>query len=314
MTSHVGRRAIWTLRRSVNTFRREHRHRASQINRSVNIKHVQSRSSLARRSARAMSSILRNPDPSGPIWAVTMVKNEADIIEETIQTLVAQGIDQILVADNNSTDATREILERLARDLPIIIVDDPLVAYWQAEKMTRLAQVATSLGASWIVPFDADELWFGEGSRTVAEVLRSTSATIVTATWWQFLPVNEQDGVGFAQRHGYRQLKPEPYKKLAFRANWLARIGLGNHWVDLPDMREQAGLRIAHFRYRSREQMVRKIRDGVAGLRAGGIGNDLVSHWWALADADDDAVHAYVQELIVNAEPVFDPASLWSRS
>lgn len=45
--------------------------------------------------------------PSGPfIWGITMVKNEADIIEQTIRYLLNQGVEYILVADNGFTDGT----------------------------------------------------------------------------------------------------------------------------------------------------------------------------------------------------------------
>ncbi|WP_314660127.1 MULTISPECIES: glycosyltransferase family 2 protein [Rothia] len=45
--------------------------------------------------------------PSGPfIWGRTRVKNEADIIEQTIRYLLNQGVEYILVADNGFTDGT----------------------------------------------------------------------------------------------------------------------------------------------------------------------------------------------------------------
>ena len=57
---------------------------------------------------------LPRPAPGHPrresVWAVTMVRNEADIIGTTVRHLLAQDVDGILVADNGCTDDTRAIL------------------------------------------------------------------------------------------------------------------------------------------------------------------------------------------------------------
>lgn len=87
-----------------------------------------------------------------------MVKNEADIIEQTIRHLLNQGVEHILVADNGSTDGTYELLQELSKSLPVHVIQDREVAYYQSEKMMWLADQVTEAGAEWIVPFDADEL------------------------------------------------------------------------------------------------------------------------------------------------------------
>jgi hypothetical protein len=53
------------------------------------------------------------------------------------------------------------------RDSRVHVVTDREPAYFQAAKMTRLARAAARAGADWVVPFDADELWFAD--RGVAE-------------------------------------------------------------------------------------------------------------------------------------------------
>src|SRR4051812_46619587 len=90
-----------------------------------------------------------------------MVKDEADVIEGTIRHM-ADEVDQLLVADNGSTDGTRDILVKLALELQFTVVDDPDPGYEQSRKMSALAELAASHGATWIVPFDADELWLAE--------------------------------------------------------------------------------------------------------------------------------------------------------
>jgi D-serine deaminase-like pyridoxal phosphate-dependent protein len=107
----------------------------------------------------AVRSVLTESPADGPIWAVTMVRNEADVVEETIINLIDQGVDVILVADHLSTDTTSAALAELSTRYPVHVVRDTAEPFWQADKVTRLARMATTRGAAWIVPFDADEIW-----------------------------------------------------------------------------------------------------------------------------------------------------------
>src|SRR5881394_2910564 len=105
------------------------------------------------------------------VIAVAMVKDEADIIQATVCHMLTQ-VDQVIVADNMSTDGTRNILDSLLvlNSLPVEVVDDNDPAYYQSSKMTHLARLAYLRGADWVVPFDADELWTANGA-TVKETL-----------------------------------------------------------------------------------------------------------------------------------------------
>src|SRR6478736_5534011 len=109
---------------------------------------------------------------TGPIWGVTMVKNEQQRIEGSARQLLDGGVDALIVADNLSTDRTRAVLDDLARELPLVVIDDREPPYYQGPKMSRLARAAARCGASWIVPFDGDELWYGV-DRPLAERLRT---------------------------------------------------------------------------------------------------------------------------------------------
>ena len=86
------------------------------------------------------------------VFGIARVKDEADIIGPVVEHMLTQ-VDHILVADNASTDGTREIL----RELPIEVIDDNEVGYWQEKKTTALAQYARKAGHSWVLPCDADE-------------------------------------------------------------------------------------------------------------------------------------------------------------
>ena len=72
--------------------------------------------------------------------AVCMARDEADVIGSTVAHMLAQ-VDAVIVADNLSTDRTREILDQLAGGSSgrLVVVEDPDPAYRQSEKMTALA-------------------------------------------------------------------------------------------------------------------------------------------------------------------------------
>jgi glycosyltransferase involved in cell wall biosynthesis len=100
------------------------------------------------------------------VVAVARVKDEADIVEATVRRMLRQ-VDHVIVADNASTDGTRDILERL----PVELIDDPEVGYYQSAAMTGLALRAAAQGAEWVVPFDADEVWLPMHRGRIADVL-----------------------------------------------------------------------------------------------------------------------------------------------
>jgi len=112
------------------------------------------------------------------VAGIARVKDEADIIETTVRHALAQ-MDYVLVVDNASTDGTCEILRTLERECPRLVVDvDEEVGYYQSRQMTALAdRVAYEQWGrqEWVVPFDADELWYAREREwgTVAQVLAS---------------------------------------------------------------------------------------------------------------------------------------------
>ena len=90
------------------------------------------------------------------IVAITMVRDEADIIDWTLDHLLNQGIDHIIVADNLSVDETGWKLAALANTGRVTVLQDDEPGYYQDEKMTRLAHMAA-------IDFDADTAvaWIG---------------------------------------------------------------------------------------------------------------------------------------------------------
>lgn len=92
------------------------------------------------------------------IVAISMVKNEAEIIECFVRHALTFA-DAMIVADQESFDDTGQILANLAAEgLPLTVRRIHRTGHIQEEVMnTLLAEAITDFGADIVVPLDADE-------------------------------------------------------------------------------------------------------------------------------------------------------------
>lgn len=219
------------------------------------------------------------------VWAVGMMRDEQDVAYAVLDHLANEAVDGIVVADNRSTDGTRDELERAATDLPVpvVIIDDREVGYRQSEKMTVLAALAAQRGATWIVPFDADELWLarthhlGETLRRLPEPYTTVPAVLLNHFC---TALDGTDPNPFVSMQ-WRKSDPGVLPKVAFRWQPGAVIHQGNHGVTLPDpgITLPGELAVRHFPYRSAEHFVRKARNGLEAYRATDLPYDQGAHW-----------------------------------
>lgn len=215
------------------------------------------------------------------VYGISLVKNEADIIRPILEHMLTQ-VDHIIVADNGSTDGTREIL----KSLPIQVIDDPEVGYWQSDKMTRLADKARKQGADWVVPFDADELWLMRSRRRIADGLNALpeSLAVVAADLWDHVSTGiDPDEPNPLKRIEWRRDTPVHLPKVACRTQAGMRIEQGNHSVTYPRNHFLGTvnnlLTVRHFPYRSVEQFIRKVRQGAAAYKATNLPESMGAHW-----------------------------------
>lgn len=252
--------------------------------------------------------------------AISMVKNESDIIVPVVQHMLTQ-VDHVIVADNLSTDNTRELLEGIGSP-KLTIVDDDDPAYYQSKKMTALAQLARQSGADWVVPFDADEVWYSDFG-TISEVLGTVAdrVAVVKATLYDHVPSaedNEFDSNPIT-RIQWRRRDPAPLPKVACRADERLVIEQGNHGANYgyQPHAEAVALVIRHFPYRSREQMVRKAIVGDESLQLTDLPQNSGAHWRgyaAIARDNEENLHGVFDEYFWSADPrndatlILDPA------
>jgi glycosyltransferase involved in cell wall biosynthesis len=235
-----------------------------------------------------------------------MVRDEDDVIGYTISHLLAEGVDHVLVADNLSTDYTRAILDGFGPSVEVI--DDPDPRYAQAEKMTRLARTATERGFDWILPCDADELFYVE-SGTLADWFAACEFDVACAHVWDHIATDADDQAELNpwRRITHRRRFPQRMFKVAFRADPTAALHVGNHDVDRLGFRT-TGIMGRHVQYRSLDQMARKVRQGKAALEAAQLHAMHGTHWRELGSLDDPELLARWRELAEEPGLVEDPA------
>lgn len=236
------------------------------------------------------------------VVGVTMVKDEADIVIPTLSHMMTQ-VDALIVADNMSTDGTLEIVQSLAADVPkrILVVEDHEVGYTQSAKMTRLAHMANRVfGASWIIPFDADEIWMYLAHNALKEALEQVhpSKMVVKAALFDYVATARDDPkeANPVYRLQWRRRMAAPLPKVACRYHETMKIGMGNHDVTYNGYLAEGDtmFTISHFPYRSPEQVIRKIRNGSRAYAATNLPSMYGDHWrgWGriLDEQGEDAI------------------------
>lgn len=216
------------------------------------------------------------------VAAISVVRDEADIVEATVRQMASQ-VDFLIVADNRSVDGTREILDALADELPLTVIDEPQKGHYQSQVMTALAGMGADRGAEWLVPFDGDE-WFRSEEGRIADVLPESSKPVVFVPSYTHVATAEDDlrEPDPTKRMKWRKHERDKRPKSACRALTGLTINAGNHTVSYGRGRPGwtvGRFRIHHFQWRSPEHFERKVRNGAAALAAAGYEDRVCFHW-----------------------------------
>lgn len=202
---------------------------------------------------------------------IAMVKNEADIIEAFVRHNLA-FMDALVIVDNDSADGTREILVALRREgLPLILFDDPVVAYFQAEKVTAVyRKVVPLFKPRFVFLLDADEFIVAPSRDSLYSQLREMKpGTQGTYTWRTYIPdptVPVADALDPLRSITHRRLSDHPWSKSVIATKPMIdtklRIQQGGHDVTLAGISLRKvplqNVSLAHFPVRSVDQITAK--------------------------------------------------------
>lgn len=248
-----------------------------------------------------------------------MVRDELDILPFTLAHMLTQ-VDAVLVADNLSLDGTREMLHAWVDDR-LTVVDDLEPAYLQSVKMSVLAERARAMGATWVVPWDSDEVWLARSGLRVADVLNDLSRDVLMAEadLWDHVPTDrDPEDANPLRRIGWRRSYPGPLPKVAVRVLPGLVIEQGNHGASFPqtDLPAKVSnlLTLRHFALRTPEQMIRKARNGGAAYAATDLPEHVGAHWRQWAMLSDEQLREVFDRYYFSTDPeadpelVFDPA------
>jgi hypothetical protein len=220
------------------------------------------------------------------VVGVTMMWNEVDLAEYTVRHMLDQ-VDYVIVADNRSTDDTRAILESIG-DPRLFVVDEPEFGYCQDRVMNALADSARrGLGATWIVPFDADE-WWAASEGTIKDVLADVDSDGVMVGICATVPQPTDD-----------PNEPNPFRRCVSR-----RGPPAPRWRVV--YRPAPGL-IRHLPYRSFEQALAKSRHGKAVMDATDLDDAICNHWRVLGAQSDENFEVFWRNWIDPVGLIYDP-------
>ncbi|MDR1997304.1 MAG: glycosyltransferase family 2 protein [Candidatus Margulisbacteria bacterium] len=211
--------------------------------------------------------------------SITVLKNEEDIIESFVRYHV-NFMDQMLMLDTHSTDATLDILAKLAAEgLPVrILKKPPAAAFEQAEWTNELLALAVGqYQADIVFPLDADEFVFSSGKNNRETLIKNIDLTSLNVCVWQTYIPQPND---CAQEHfipkkitNIRRAALESFHKIICPANLVRKYSLkltaGNHDAVAAGSGQNqlkyyrsAVLKIAHYPIRSANQLAKKILTG----------------------------------------------------
>ena len=262
--------------------------------------------------------------------AVLLVKDELDILPSVLPHMLAQ-VDQVIVSDNMSTDGTREWLHDCDDDR-LLVLDDLEPAYYQSRKTTELAMRALDAGHSWVVPCDADEVWYvqADPERRIADYLAGTApdVQIVKAELYNHIPTasdppaefNELNENGekisgqrtMVERIGWRKREHGALPKVACRLHHELVIHAGNHSAYYPGVALAVdGLCIRHFSWRTAEQYLLKLRNGERAYAASDLPEGIGTHWRMFAEATDETIREHFDRWFFSRDPELDDSLIY---
>lgn len=214
-------------------------------------------------------------------------------IGEIVTHLRLNGVDRIIVTIPPGDTATANVAYQAGAY--VFPQEGP---FHQADEMTHLANIARRNGATWIIPFDADEYWIDPLGGTIADVLHAQPPHITRIYCAMFAHLD----------YDRRVVDQKPFGKVAFRPHPDMRLMWGQHDIYLPDGQAAHGLlEVREIQYRSREHWDAKIDKARRLFETGAVPSEFGGHMRMLVNAtpeERDTLWRIYQESPTVTDPI----------
>lgn len=214
---------------------------------------------------------VRNPR----VIMTLLVKDEEEMLEANLLFHKSMGVDAFIVTDNNSSDATPEIIRKYVQKGWIVeVVNETATDYEQKSWVDRMIWMAkTRYHADWVINADADEFWYVP-SGDLKKELSGTRANVLMCEMRSMYP--DEDRPFYQWDRAVKTVPdPETYdlslysiferqnRKVIHRTDGYLQISMGNHKVKMfPQCAKASDIRVYHFNIRGRRQFVEKMING----------------------------------------------------
>ena len=200
-----------------------------------------------------------------------VTRNEAELLQLNLAHHLGWGFDHVAIADNESTDATQDVLRQFGDAVTATRIGDP------NERFLALSRLLTEIeerhgAADWVAVSDTDEFWWTPDS-DLPRLLSRVPDNIVAVNSRQklFLPteVDSVAGPVYCRRTFRTSSGKSPLHtsytagKSLYRAAWVRSHGVSNpHWsADIPHgLWRFKRLLVHHYMIDDEDSFVEKVK------------------------------------------------------
>ncbi len=209
------------------------------------------------------------------IHCLCLVKNEADILAEVVESAL-KWADTIIMADNGSSDGTREIIRQLAKNRKIIVLegyDVPFRDNLRARMFHEVKHIAKC--GDWWCRLDADEMYIDHPG----EFLGKIPAHIDTVWSSHFNYHFTEHDLAEYQKDPQAFLSLPVSKRLRYYLNEGSEPRFVKHrfpfvwnwaWPTYRFFSSPHRIRLAQYQYRSPEQISDRLKTRMQAFRQSG--------------------------------------------
>jgi glycosyltransferase involved in cell wall biosynthesis len=235
------------------------------------------------------------------IHALCLVKNEADILQETLISAL-HWCDHIYVFDNGSNDGSWELVEALAKQhLQIVPYKRDDVLYTNGLRADIFNAFQSKAGAQdWWCALDADEFYIDD-PRVFLTKVSNRFQTVWSASLNYYF--TDRDAISY-QQNPIEFLKIPVQQRFRYYCNNWGELRFFRHSNDMVWTRAQGGfppamftapaypvrIWLKHYQYRSPEQIERRLRTRRRAMEAStGFLHEVTPNWRAAIATKRDA-------------------------